>query len=539
MSDRELAVARAAVDAAPADARLRYRLAQLQEDARDLPAAVESVRTAIRLSPDYAEAHGYLGLLLADSGDIEGAIASLRQAVVVKPDYVRAWNNLGSALRNAGRLAEAVDAIRNALRLQPDYARGHATLGLLLRDLGDEAAAEASLRTAIRLRADLRVALVGLAGLLQRQSRLDESAELYLRAIKLEPAAQEWFQLGVVLAERGDPVKAREAFARAVAADPRHLQAALGLRLTLPMLYDSADDVAAARAAYATGLAALGNIVPRCLQGRPPSDVLDAWQWNNFLLAYQGRDDRQLQAAVRGAGRAFDRCGRARTCGEPCRSRRLRAGASASVSRRHSSRPGPWACISGAGSRGSTARNSRRSRITCIPASMSSRARSRQPSTRIAISSVRGGAWRTWPRPSAPTRSTSSCIRSSACIRCRSRSPRFASRRCNAPHGGTRPRPAIRRSTTTSRPPRWSRRTPHRTTARRWSCCRASARSTRRRRYRRTPIARDSRCPGTTCCSCARNRCSRCIRTTTACWRRSSRPRATRRSCCSPGAIPR
>ena len=55
MSDTELAVARAAVDAAPADARLRYRLAQLQEDARDLPAALESVRTAIKLSPDYAE----------------------------------------------------------------------------------------------------------------------------------------------------------------------------------------------------------------------------------------------------------------------------------------------------------------------------------------------------------------------------------------------------------------------------------------------------------------------------------------------------
>jgi predicted O-linked N-acetylglucosamine transferase (SPINDLY family) len=295
MSDKELALARSAVASAPADATLHYRLAQLQEDAGQLSAAVDTLRTAVRLRPAYAEAHSYLGLLLADSGDTAAAIASLRRAVALKPDYVRAWNNLGSALRKAGRLEEAVEAIRVALRLQPDYAFGHATLGLLERDLGDELAAEASLRTALRLRPDLRGALVGLAGLLQRQSRLDESAQLYVRAIKLQPAANEWFQLGVVLAERDDPVQARDAFARALAADPRHLRAALGFHLTLPMLYDSAEDIAAARAAYADGLTALGGIVESCTRGRPASDVLDAWQWSNFLLPYQGQDDRHLQ----------------------------------------------------------------------------------------------------------------------------------------------------------------------------------------------------------------------------------------------------
>ena len=200
-----------------------------------------------------------------------------------------------SALRKAGQLTEAVDAIRNALALQPDYAFGHATLGSLERDLGDEAAAEASLRTALRLRPDLRGALVGLAGLLQRQSRLDESAQLYLRAIKLAPAANEWFQLGSVLAERGEPVQARDAFARALAADPMHLRAALGLHLTLPMLYDSAEHIASARAAYTEGLTALEGLVEPCTRNRSASDVLDGWQWSNFLLPYQGLDDKALQ----------------------------------------------------------------------------------------------------------------------------------------------------------------------------------------------------------------------------------------------------
>ncbi len=295
MADDALARGEAAVAAAPNDAALRYRLAELQEDAGQVPAAVASLRAAIGLRPDYAEAYSYLGLLLADSGDNAAAIASLERAVGLKPDYVRAWNNLGSALRSAGRLDDAVAAIRNALRLQPDYAHGHATLGLLERDLGDEAAAEASLRTALRLRPDLRNALVGLAGLLQRQSRLDEAAQLYMRALELKSTATEWFQLGVVLGERGDPAQARAAFARALKSDPAHLRAALGLHLTLPMLYDSVEDIAAARAAYARGLAALGGIIERCSRGVPASRVLDGWQWSNFLLPYQGQDDRQLQ----------------------------------------------------------------------------------------------------------------------------------------------------------------------------------------------------------------------------------------------------
>ena len=295
MSDDALAHAQAAAAAAPSDATLQFQLAQTQEDAGQTSAAIDSLRAAVGLQPDFAEAHAYLGLLLADTGDVDGAIASLRRAVALKPDYVRAWNNLGSALRKAGQLPEAVEAIRQAIVLQPDYAMGHATLGLLQRDLGDETSADASLREALRLRPELRGALVGLAGLLQRQSRLDESAQLYYRALQLAQAASEWFQLGSVLAERGETAQARDAFGRALAADPRHLRAALGLHLTLPMLYDNAAHIASARAAYADGLAALEARIEPCTRGRSSAEALDLWHWSNFLLPYQGHDDKALQ----------------------------------------------------------------------------------------------------------------------------------------------------------------------------------------------------------------------------------------------------
>ena len=63
------------------------------------------------------------------------------------------------------------------------------------------------------------------------------------------------------------------------------------------MIPESAGDVAAARAAYANGLAAVERAAPaRARRARPATALLDELRWTNFLLAYQGEDDRALQA---------------------------------------------------------------------------------------------------------------------------------------------------------------------------------------------------------------------------------------------------
>jgi CRISPR-associated protein Csy1 len=61
------------------------------------------------------------------------------------------------------------------------------------------------------------------------------------------------------------------------------------------MLYDSAAHIASARTAYADGLTALEASIEPCTRGRPAAEVLDLWQWSNFLLPYQGQDDKALQ----------------------------------------------------------------------------------------------------------------------------------------------------------------------------------------------------------------------------------------------------
>ncbi|MGA8033549.1 MAG: hypothetical protein WCB48_14260, partial [Casimicrobiaceae bacterium] len=137
-----------------------------------------------------------------------------------------------------------------------------------------------------------------LAGLLRERGALDEAEPLYEQAIAMAPKASagEWFNLGRIHAERDDVPRAREAYRRSFESDRTDLRGALGMQLSLPMIYADAAELQAARDAYAQGLDTLRLGVDRLVSGLTPDQVLDGLRWTNFFLAYQGRDDRELQA---------------------------------------------------------------------------------------------------------------------------------------------------------------------------------------------------------------------------------------------------
>jgi CRISPR-associated protein Csy1 len=62
------------------------------------------------------------------------------------------------------------------------------------------------------------------------------------------------------------------------------------------MVAADAQALALAREGYARGLAELETALPQCAAPLAPDKVLDGLVWSNFLLAYHGEDDRQLQA---------------------------------------------------------------------------------------------------------------------------------------------------------------------------------------------------------------------------------------------------
>jgi len=279
-----------------------YASGDLAEQAGDVVAAIESFERAVALQPSFVNAHQRLGIMYGERGETKRAADAFARVVAVDPTNARGFNNLGNALRSLGRNAEALAAFERAVALRPDYELAIANVAVMWRDAGEIERAERLLHSAIERRRDkppLRAILVMLAGLLRERGALDEALPLYEQAIAMAPAASagEWFNLGRVYAEQDELERACDAYRRSYDLDRLDLRGALASRLSLPMVYESGAHVGDARAAFARGLDGLHAIADSLVAGLNPDQVLDGLRWTNFFLAYQGADDRALQAS--------------------------------------------------------------------------------------------------------------------------------------------------------------------------------------------------------------------------------------------------
>jgi len=271
--------------------------ARAHEALSNLRMAIADVEGVLALAPRDAQAMNELGILRADAGETERALDSFRRAVALEPGYARAWNNVGNAERAAGNLEAAETAFARATAVDPSYALAWANLGAIRRERGDVDGADAALTRALALDPNQRVALQALAGLRRQQGALDVAVALYTQAAQRDPRdANVFLQLGGTLSERDDLAAARSAYDAALARDPGLLRAVLGRALTLPMVLPSAAGVAAVRTAYAEGLATLERELPAREDALSGDRTVDELRWTNFLLAYQGENDKDLQS---------------------------------------------------------------------------------------------------------------------------------------------------------------------------------------------------------------------------------------------------
>lgn len=253
---------RAAIVGIPGQPVFHYTLGLAYHDLGRLDEAGASFRTAISLHPQFVEAYNNLGIVLQDQRRLEDAALELNKALRIRPQYPSALNNLGSVLTELGRVEEAQRCLRQALSLQPDYQRAHYNLGKVLAIQNRHAEAVAALSEAIRLDPGHYDTLVSLGDALAQTNRAGEARSCYDRALKLDP---------------GRP------------------RAMLGAALTLPMVYQSVEEIDAARERYEAGLLQLRK-GPDAFHGLAPRAIVQDLQWTNFFLAYQGRDDLALQS---------------------------------------------------------------------------------------------------------------------------------------------------------------------------------------------------------------------------------------------------
>src|SRR5262249_52079337 len=286
-------------------------------------------KTILRKKPATPPALHLLAAMAIQRGHLDEALALIDRALRFKPDYVEALVDRSNLLQALGRHADAAANYEKALALRPNdvallYGRGVALVAL---NRSDEA-----LRVfdrIIALAPDHVQALNNRGGILHLQNRLDEALASYDQALKLQPTyvealtnrgvaltamkrhsealtsldkalainphdADALYYRGFVLGEINRCDEAAASYELALAARPGFAKARFALCMaSLPTLYMEADEIARGRVLYARRLEALQADVAR---GDAREFAAGVGPKQPFYLAYQGQNDRELQA---------------------------------------------------------------------------------------------------------------------------------------------------------------------------------------------------------------------------------------------------
>jgi CRISPR-associated protein Csy1 len=234
-----------------------------------------------------------LGLVQHRLGDAAAAVASLQAAVDLKPELTAASKNLAAVLASQGRLDEGRAALKRALAANPGDASLWARLAALEIHYGDAPAALAALSGAVQAMSPSSVTWREIGYAYADLWKYDEADRALGLAAALDPGEPRIeTHRALVRQELGDIRGALKSLQSAIAREPANLRAVVSERLMLPQVYEDAQDVARWRARYAAGLADIENRVDAWL---PQAHDVFHLNRNNFLLAYQGEDDRELQ----------------------------------------------------------------------------------------------------------------------------------------------------------------------------------------------------------------------------------------------------
>lgn len=270
--------------------------AELHLDAGQHSQAEESLRHALDAKKDFLPALSLLGIHQLDRGRVEESIATLLQCVNLKPDSGKHFNNLGAALLAAGREAEAERAFAQSVRLDPEYFTARYNLVRSLIKRGADQDAVIQLQVLLEQQPEHQECLFLVGNLCHRNGDFATAADYLRRAASMQPVNPTIVNAFAEFCwEQGDNRTAIELYTIAAQNDPANIRSALGRHLCLPMVAESLAAQQSARVDYAAGLRALKAELPM-LRQRPAAALLREIQWTNFLLAYQGEDDRLLQS---------------------------------------------------------------------------------------------------------------------------------------------------------------------------------------------------------------------------------------------------
>jgi CRISPR-associated protein Csy1 len=264
-------------------------------DRGDFPAAEDRFSRVIAAKPDWVAGHVEMGRLHIDQGRAAEALKDYQAAVTIDAGNVRAWNGVGVALQSLDRLDEAVRAFNHALTIDGRFAMAHFNLARIYNLRSDTPRALVHAQSAVRHDPGHVEAWLLIGDIHRRKREMPQALGAYSSAARAEPSnLKARGALAGLVAEAGRFEDARAEYRRMAQQFPASLEAALGANLLLPQVYSSVEELERIRAEYGEGLQRLQAHAP-AFRGARAAEALNHARWTNFYLAYQGRDDRDLQ----------------------------------------------------------------------------------------------------------------------------------------------------------------------------------------------------------------------------------------------------
>lgn len=267
----------------------------IAQDRGDLARADQAYARAAQARAAWAPPLANRGQVLLELGRPQEALEVLRLAAEIDPANPRIANNTALALLHLGRIEEAQAAFEHSLTLG-ELATAHFNLARIFNMRNDIPRAFERAQAAVRLDPKLADAWLLLGDLFRKARDAEGMRRSFATAVQVAPRNPRALNAyAEFLASVGQVREAREQYRRIEAQEPGNLAAALGANLSLPQVYRDADEAETWRREFSDGLARLESGKAR-FSPATPREAMEQARWSNFYLAYQGRDDRELQS---------------------------------------------------------------------------------------------------------------------------------------------------------------------------------------------------------------------------------------------------
>lgn len=266
----------------------------------------EPARTALQESSqgetNNAATLNELGQMQLRLKNYSDALELFRQALRVDPLLNSTRGNLGQAFRLLGLLAEAEQILREAISANPTDPAMHNRLGTVLRERGQSSEAERHYREALRLHPGNADVLNNLGSVMNERGNMTEAEQCFRSAIANEPGhAIAQCNLGIILSDRGLHKEAEQCFLAALAADRNYFYARMSYVMNkLSILHEDEAEIERSRSEYQRALQDLRDWLPMDDKETVHAAAETVGWISPFYLAYQGKNDRELQAMYGG-----------------------------------------------------------------------------------------------------------------------------------------------------------------------------------------------------------------------------------------------